>query len=61
MKKAYRTQRPDQEQREQMLWFEQMASNRNAQGLKNGRERVWAKGRINRRLAELAEKGFSSA
>lgn len=59
LKEAYRAQRPNQAQREKMRWFEQQASNRDARGLKNGRERVWAKGMINRRLAELAGKAFS--
>ena len=51
LKMAYRAQRPSGEQREQMRWFEQMASNRDMQGLGNGRDRIWAKGSINRRLA----------
>ena len=59
LKRAYRAQRPNQEQRGKMRWFEQQASNRDAQGLKNGRERFWAKFMINRRLAELAWKAFS--
>lgn len=59
LKSAYRAQRPDKEQMENMRWFERVASNRDPQGLKNGRERVWAKGMINRRLADLAGKALS--
>ena len=59
LKKAYRARRPNEEQRGTMRWFEQQASNRDAQGLRNGRERAWAKGMINRRLAELAGKAPS--
>ncbi|KAL6718631.1 hypothetical protein ACLMJK_002865 [Lecanora helva] len=58
LKKAYRAARPNKEQREKMHWFENQASNADPHGLKNGRERAWAKGDINRRLAELAGKTF---
>ena len=58
LKMAYRAQRPNAKQREKMRWFEQMASNRDVQGLGNGRERVWAKDLINRRLAFLKAEGF---
>lgn len=59
LKEAYKSDRPNKKQREKMEWFEQQASNRDPQGLKNGRERTWAKGMINRRLSELAGKAFS--
>lgn len=59
LKEAYKSDRPNKEQRDKMEWFERQASNRDPQGLKNGRESTWAKGMINRRLAELAGKAFS--
>lgn len=59
LKAAYRAVRPDKEQRDKMVWFEQTASNSDPQGLGNGRERSWAKSLINRRLTELAGKAFS--
>ena len=59
LKAAYRADRPTEDQKDKMRWFKQTASNRDGRGLKNGRERSWPKGEINRRLAELAGKAFS--
>ena len=54
LKQAYRSQRPNKEQKEKMEWFENLASNEDRQGLDNGRDRMWPKTKINSRLAELA-------
>ena len=59
LKTAYRTERPNKDQKEKMKWYETQASNPDPQGLGNGRERVWAKGLINRRLAEMAGRAVS--
>ena len=59
LKAAYRASRPDKEQRDKMIWFEQVTSNADPHGLRNGRERSWAKTSINGRLTELAVRTFS--
>lgn len=59
LKEAYRASHPTREQREHMTWFETMASNSDAGGLGGGRDRVWAKGKINRDLADLSGQTFS--
>ncbi|KAF2452493.1 plasmid pRiA4b ORF-3-like protein-domain-containing protein [Lineolata rhizophorae] len=52
LKQAYRAPEPSQEQRETMQWFEREASNRDVRGLAGGRERVWDRYVVNRRLME---------
>ena len=61
LKTAYRASDPTQEQKEKIRWYEEDASNRDRRGLGGGREREWAKGMINRKLAELSGQaiGFS--
>ena len=51
LKAAYRAQRPNKEQREQMQWFERQASNGDPRGLKNGREHEWDQEAVNARLS----------
>ena len=50
LKLAYRSPRPDKNQREKMEWFERF----DRQGLGNGREKIWKKAEINSRLREMA-------
>ena len=61
LKRAYRSQRPNKDQREKMEWFERQAGNEDRQGLGDGRDRMWPKTKVNSRLAELAGKvmGFT--
>lgn len=61
LKKAYRSQRPNDQQKEKMRWFENLASNEDRHGLNNGRDRQWPKTKVNSRLSELAGKvvGFT--
>ena len=59
LKEAYRATSPTEDQKEKMHWYETVASNRDSQGLRGGRDRVWAKGMINRKLAELSGQAFS--
>ncbi|KAL8884593.1 MAG: hypothetical protein Q9215_007400 [Flavoplaca cf. flavocitrina] len=54
LKAAYRAARPDKGQKSNMRWYETQASNGDREGLGSGREKRWAKGEINRKLAELA-------
>lgn len=54
LKAAYRAARPDKEQESKIRWYETQARNGDREGLGNGREKRWAKGEINRKLAELA-------
>ena len=56
LKQAYRSPRPNKEQREKMKWFETFASNKDRQGLGNGRDKLWARAEINSRLAKMAGK-----
>ena len=56
LKGAYRTPRPNKEQREKMKWFENSACNGDRQGLGNGRDKKWEKAEINSRLREMAGK-----
>ncbi len=53
---AYRTQRPDKEQREKREWFENDASNSDSRGLAGGRVNEWDMGKVNRELADLLPK-----
>lgn len=50
LKAAYRASHPTREQQERMKWYEDFASNSDADGLGGGRERVWSKEQINRDL-----------
>lgn len=59
LKLGYRAQALWKEQKEKMRWFEREASNRDEAALGNGWERIWAKTKINGRLAELAGKVVS--
>ncbi len=59
LKKAHRATNPTDEQREKMHWYETMASNSDSQGLGGGRDRVWAKGMINRKLGEFSGQAIS--
>ena len=56
LKQGYRSQRPDKEQKEKMKWFESFASNKDRQGLGNGRDKEWAKVEINSQLVKMAGK-----
>lgn len=56
LKLAYRSSRPDQDQKEKMDWFGNLASNEDRHGLDNGGDRMWPKTKVNSRLAELAGK-----
>ncbi|KAI9721231.1 MAG: hypothetical protein M1812_002392 [Candelaria pacifica] len=53
LKEAYRATNPTKDQKENMKWFETRASNKDPKGLRNGRERIWGKDRVNRLLAQL--------
>ncbi len=53
LKEAYRTQRPNKEQREQMYWFERQASNADPRGLRNGRDRLFDRDGVNFQLARM--------
>lgn len=48
---AYRTTRPDKEQREKRRWFETQASNADPEGLLNGGERRFDKDVVNMALS----------
>ena len=56
LKRAYRNQRPNKEQREKMKWFESFATNMDPKGLGNGRDKVWPKVEINSRLEKMVGK-----
>ena len=58
LKAASKVQRPNKEQRDKTNWFEESASNRDSRGLRDGAERRWAKGQVNRRLGKLAGKAL---
>ena len=51
---AYRTSRPNHEQKDLRHWYEYNASNGDRLGLANGREHFWDKDAINRNLSRLA-------
>lgn len=53
LKKAYRTQRPDKDQKERMYWFERQASNSDPYGLGNGRDRLFDRDGVNFKLAKI--------
>lgn len=53
LKEAYRTDRPNSEQKEKRDWYENQASNRNRAGLGGGKELRWDKDGVDRRLANL--------
>lgn len=53
LKEAYRTRRPNKEQRESMHWFERQASNADPRGLGNERDRLFDREGINFRLAKM--------
>lgn len=57
MKKAYRANRPDEEQKAKMEWFETMASNGDPKGLRGERVRFVDLEEINRTLHELNARG----
>jgi Plasmid pRiA4b ORF-3-like protein len=44
---AYRAKKRTKEQKDQMNWYETMASNRDPKGLGNGRDRVWDRELVN--------------
>lgn len=50
LKEAYRTDHPDEKQRERRKWFENVASNRDLMGLGGGRERLFDREGINANL-----------
>jgi len=50
LKDAYKAENPDETQREQIHWFENLASNGDPLGLGNGREHEWDREFINARL-----------
>lgn len=50
---AYRTARPDEEQREKKEWFETRCSNQDRRGLAGERIKQWDKGLVNRMLAQV--------
>jgi hypothetical protein len=54
---AYRTARPDEEQREKKEWFETQCSNRDRQGLAGERIKQWDKGLVNRMLVRVMAEG----
>ncbi|CAF9908570.1 MAG: hypothetical protein HETSPECPRED_008116 [Heterodermia speciosa] len=56
LKRAYRNQRPNKEQREKMKWFESFTTNMDPKGLGNGRDKVWPKVEINSRLEKMVGK-----
>jgi hypothetical protein len=51
LKVAHRANRPTDEQKENMMWFERQASHNHPKGIGNGRIRFWDKEKINRELA----------
>ncbi|CAK3932980.1 Hypothetical predicted protein [Lecanosticta acicola] len=51
---AYRAATPTREQREKKTWFARQASNADPQGLGDGRDRLWDRERVARRLEALA-------
>ena len=56
-KLAYRIERPNKDQEEQLVWFENQASNEERRGLANGADRLWSKLKVNLHLGKLAGKG----
>ncbi|KAE9971120.1 hypothetical protein BLS_002770 [Venturia inaequalis] len=53
LKEAYRTNRPNQEQKEKRHWYEYQSSNGNPAGLGGGKEFEWDKSAVDGRLAHL--------
>lgn len=51
---AYRTASPDKEQKQNRLWFEKQASNRDPAGLSGDKAKRWDKDAINMKLSVLA-------
>ncbi len=51
LKQAYRAEKPTTKQREKMQWYEQQASNGDPQGVGNGREHVFDKQAVDRKLS----------
>ncbi|KAK5120574.1 hypothetical protein LTR85_006230 [Meristemomyces frigidus] len=50
---AYRAARPNKEQKEKRRWYERDCSNGDRLGLGEGRERIWDKDDVNRRLERV--------
>lgn len=53
LKAAYRTTRPNREQREKRHWYETHCTNGDPRGLGSGRERVFLDAGVNAKLAAL--------
>lgn len=56
LKAAYRTQRPNKEQREKREWFEKFALNGDARGLGGELASEWDIAKVNRDLGDLRAK-----